>query len=330
MARSLFRIILQVIRGTTEVLRSDMLFGHFCWALADLRGEGALQEFLATCQGPNPGVVFSDAFPGDTLPRPDFPFFMQQSGDIDRDRLLQLAREAKRFRSLHYLPKSVVLQILKGEQLELEGLEGGGFTTYVTQHVSMDRRNNRALDGALYSLREVRPQAGFLTVYVSVLPAWQEIFEKTLDYMVDQGIGGSRSIGRGRFEITSISLDSSFENVAQPNAFMSLSAFVPARNDPTDGWYRLGLKRGVAGRGFEPVQTRFSLFGTRSDVSNTRPTSAGVWQVDPQYSSFRFSCCAVGVRLGRSRATACSLKRIGELRCWLLPCRRSWLSDGSR
>lgn len=249
MARSLFRIILQVIRSTTEVLRSDMLFGHFCWALADLRGEGALQEFLATCQGPNPGVVFSDAFPGDTLPRPDFPFFMQQSGDIDRDRLLQLAREAKRFRSLHYLPKSVVLQILKGEQLELEGLEGGGFTTYVTQHVSMDRRNNRALDGALYSLREVRPQAGFLTVYVSVLPAWQEIFEKTLDYMVDQGIGGSRSIGRGRFEITSISLDSSFENVAQPNAFMSLSAFVPARNDPTDGWYRLGLKRGVAGRG---------------------------------------------------------------------------------
>lgn len=249
MARSLLQITLKVIRGTTEPLRSDTLFGHFCWALVDLWGEDVLQDFLATCDGSDPAVVFSDAFPADTLPRPDFPFLKPHSGDVPRDRLLQSAAEAKRLRSLHYLPKSVVLQILRGEEPELAAVEGGGFATYVTEHVSMDRRNNRALDGALYSLREIRPHAGLLTVYASVRPDWHEQFEEALRYMVAHGMGGSRSVGRGRFDIVSVRPDSSFAGVREPDAFMSLSSFVPAREDPTDGWYRLGLKRGAAGRG---------------------------------------------------------------------------------
>jgi CRISPR-associated protein Csm4 len=66
-----FRLAPRTALGTPLV--GDTLFGHLCWALRERYGEPELDRMLdGYCAG-RPGLVVSDAFPADSLPRPTVP-----------------------------------------------------------------------------------------------------------------------------------------------------------------------------------------------------------------------------------------------------------------
>ena len=63
--------------------------------------------------------------------------------------------------------------------------------------------------------------------------------------MEANGFGRRKSAGQGRFTIDEPGLAPvSLPQAAQPNAFMTLSAWVPRAGDPTDVMYKTRIKRG--------------------------------------------------------------------------------------
>nr|WP_051273735.1 hypothetical protein [Desulfotruncus alcoholivorax] len=64
------------------------------------------------------------------------------------------------------------------------------------------------------------------------------------------GLGKRKSTGKGSFDVTGIDKCNLFEAIDNPNAFLSLSNFVPAPGDPTEGNYRVMVKYGKLGEEF--------------------------------------------------------------------------------
>ncbi|HHW10642.1 MAG TPA: hypothetical protein GXX29_11775 [Firmicutes bacterium] len=252
----LLKLRLGVNKGTVSPWHADTIFGLWCWALLEREGQTMLELFLEACQAGEPPVVFSDPFPGDTLPIPDFPFAGRAATPVEREEQIQAAKTGKRLKSLRYLQSNLIQALLKGETIDLSVAKGETFEIYVTDHVTMNRTQNRALEGGLFSLAEYRPSAGFITLYTYVESDWEDLFSDVISFLLTKGIGGKRSIGRGSMQLLSIEEAQGFLRYEQGNAFMSLSSFVPAKDDPVQGWYRIRVKRGAAGPG---VTTSTSL-----------------------------------------------------------------------
>ena len=231
--------------------QADTIFGSLCWVMAWRQGEAILAQFLEDCKNGNPPFVLSDGFPGDRLPAPlHMPLMAPKSESLED------YQNAKRLKKVLWLtPKN--FESVRNGKMEIQFQDVKAFETFTTLHSSINRITGTTGDeGSLFELEEYTLESGgseieTISIYLKIKDGWEEkVFSLFKDLSL-MGYGRKKSIGKGSFEIVGkLEPFNKFDNFNGATGFVSLSNFVPAKNDPTDGFYKTFVKYGKLGGEF--------------------------------------------------------------------------------
>jgi len=229
--------------GSETFVHSDTLFSAFCHSLLLLYGREKLEQFLAAENNADPPLVLSSAFPY-WKGRYYFP--------VPRNQLAE-NKEQKR---IQFVAQAEFERLLNGGKLNdgslAAGIPGKNGTPWATDDVpkvTVSRTGGSATDeGGFYHVGLVHYDKDadlfFLVDFRSA--EWEPKLRAAIRLMCDEGIGGYRSIGKGRFEqprFTTVTL----ETPADADATIMLSLYYPAGAEATslaDGWFDLIPRKG--------------------------------------------------------------------------------------
>lgn len=93
-----------------------------------------------------------------------------------------------------------------------------------------------------------------LTIYARVLEGWEDKLHSLIGDLAKIGYGRDASVGLGAFTPESFEPFDAFSTGGDENGFMALSSFCPAKDDPTDGYYKIEAKYGKVN--FEPYSSQ--------------------------------------------------------------------------
>ena len=266
-----YKIHLEIISSVVTPFQADTLFGTICWGIALLEGNRALKKFLELYKNKETiPLIISDGFVEGYLPMPVLrPLSLKESEDLADKQLpekdpikkveyMDLIRDFKR---VPYLPIEY-LKINNGILSHLKLLEDylkNKISTAAMHQIaedvhiirtSIDRYSGKAMEGRLYNTREKFYNKKVI-IYVKLRNGgaldieWlKRIF---IGYIGISGYGADKSTGKGRIRVESIEVKDDLPHSDNPNAFISLSSFVPDENDPLEGWYSSLLKYGKLG-----------------------------------------------------------------------------------
>ena len=240
-----YRARLRLSGSVVGKIQSDTLFGGLCWAYHDSVDETRFNELLERCLAGTPPFVVSDPFPGDLLPKPLLPPPAVAEGDApDKAALVSVAKQAKKIKDIQWLSLTEFDRLLAGQAVVPERKPVVAFTR-MTLHNTINRDTGTTLadGGGLYDLPESFFQSEYLSVYCRVEPGWEEVLRQCLTQLGKTGFGGRRSIGKGGFDLMDFEpFDGFVPASGDVNAFVSLSHFVPAADDPAEGCYKTMVK----------------------------------------------------------------------------------------
>ncbi len=236
-----YRLILRPHGSWCTPWMADTLFGSLAWRLLRLAGEDELRRLIEEFSGAEPPFVLSDAFPEGWLPCPLSAELEKVSkGSNLKPKLPAWVRE-EQFKSLirnsgKILPPQDPPQpVGAGSRL----------------HVSIDRRAGTATgegSSSLFEIPEWRLQkAGgsqpeHLVVYIRT-GAWLDRLVTLFNCLSTTGFGKKKSSGRGAFEVAGEPQPCDWmDDNEGADGFVSLSHFVPAETDPTEGRWAVAVK----------------------------------------------------------------------------------------
>ena len=237
-----YRIVIRPIMSFSSPLQSDTLFGAFCWSYRYSYGEEALTEFLCNMKE-KPSIIFSNAFPKGTFPLPlgirdtlaDFEMIENKE---ERRKAYQ---NHKKIKSAKYVTKEWFEKICRGDYAGFtKGLVDDGVQEATIMHnmVSRDvgivKKNEDDQSGNLYEEDEFFMEAGREYDVYMESSLEEETLKQVVQLMFLLGIGKNKSIGKGAFELLEWHQEY-IVVVENANAFVTLSNFVPAKNDPVNG-----------------------------------------------------------------------------------------------
>lgn len=246
------KIILRPAAPTLTPWQADTIFGHLCWAMARTEGEGFLETFLGLYGLGSPPLVLSNGCPGGLLPRPLLG--PRQRGPDTRPLKEQIkdARDSKKARKAQWLIPAEFERARRGENVIPTA--NNPYREVVTMHNTISRLTGTTGDeGSLFPLEGTTLAAEdeadrVITVYARVDPGFVACLRRCLDYLRATGYGKRKSVGYGALEEARLDDDfAGFTAVGGENGFVSLSNFVPAASDPTDGAWNTIVKRGRLG-----------------------------------------------------------------------------------
>ncbi len=239
-----YRLRLHLRAPTLTPWQADTIFGSLCWRLTQREGEQALLTLLDRCRAGDPPLVLSDGFAGDRLPAPMLP---PRSRVPDKEGGMRALAEAKRERRHGHLSWAAFATRCRGERSSGVA-EGWRFRLAAHNTVSRQVFTTGDDSGELYSLAERVAEDGVLTVYLRVAPDWEDLVRTLWEDLALVGFGRRASVGFGAFQVETWEPWPALDTLAQgANAWTSLSTWVPAAMDPTEGWYRLRQKHGRVG-----------------------------------------------------------------------------------
>lgn len=236
-------------------LQADTLFGHLCWALRYTQGEPRLRDFLHAFDDTPPPLVLSNGFPEDLLPRPVFPPLRRMPDERTETGHKKLKRIVLLRKDWFLEARPALSEATIHRALTDDGKIGGADPWHpeLGYHNAIDRRTEsvREQGGFFQSLDfrfrgpEGAEEGTRLSVYLKTDYFSASALGDLCEVVARSGYGRDTSSGSGAF---SFELDPfSFPPLPGANAFVSLSNFVPAPHDPTDGWYELMTKFGKLG-----------------------------------------------------------------------------------
>lgn len=227
---------------------ADTIFGHLCW-IAE-RHDG-FHNFRGACEfidlhRKEPPLIISDGFPAGLIPAPanlrDL-FVTTVGTDLDRRKY----EELKRAKSIRFLTLEQFQKYQRGDLFELGG-NRDGFIQATTLHNQIDRlTNTTGKEGSLFELDEQFVVGDKITIYAKIRAGFEEDMRRLFDLFALGGYGRKRSTGKGAFRMERFEKFDGFDVVDTPTGFVSLSHFVPAQIDPTDGSYKMLVKYGKLG-----------------------------------------------------------------------------------
>jgi len=247
------RIELSVPSAFITPWQADTLFGHLCWMAERHDGfsnfTGA-QGLIDLFRGGEPPFILSDGFPAGLLPAPltlKNRYQPEAAEVLNRDSYTRLKEAKKR----EYLALPQFQSFLRGETPDLTS-EGKGFLPAVTLHNQINRFTNTTGDqGNLFELDGWFAPEGGVHIYAKISPGFADDLKRLFDLFVQGGFGAKKSTGKGACSLTgfaeSTDLEIAGSQVQPANGFVTLSHFVPAQNDPTDGAYKTRIKYGKLG-----------------------------------------------------------------------------------
>ncbi len=247
----LYRANIRPQSSFASALQSDTFFGAFCWSYRYLFGEERLESLLRESMEDEPRIVFSNAFPAGCLPLPMGVYDPERKryGEIEKAEAKQAYQQNKKYKKCSLIEKSAFRNIQQGDwggysdSLEREKAEQISTThNMVKRDYEEDVKSKQS--GNLFASNEsfLKPEDS-LDVYI-LTSLDEEILQRTLSLMLELGIGADKSVGKGSFALLSLEEEKDLLSAEDANAYMALSNFIPAADDPTDGAYRTLVKYG--------------------------------------------------------------------------------------
>jgi CRISPR-associated protein Csm4 len=246
-------------------LQSDTIFGHIAWAIVYDQGENRLQQVLAEFRSGNPPFLVSSAFPRGMLPLPILPAI--EHGGVEKlssqlysdgenvSSLRKTIEKIKRLKKVQYLDigsfpdiaQSLTTYSLTWKLLSTAKNHRDDITEERTvMHTAVNRITGVAQEGALFPYDEIAYQTRLSIWFKLSDISWKPELERWLKIIEGSGFGKRKSVGLGQFKIASMT-EAHLPEIANPNAFMALSSFIPKENDPIEGYYKYIVKRGKLG-----------------------------------------------------------------------------------
>lgn len=246
-----YRVRLKLRAATGTPWHADTVFGHLCWQLRYQEGQAAVEELLELYRLGEPPLVLSDGFPGtpDLLPRPLLPLGARAgtAGPLAAQR--EEARRQKDARDVAWLTPDEFRRVAAGEAVLPAPKSVPSATGTLKNQINRATATTGGADedaaGHLYEFEELYwPE---VAVYARVAEGCLDLAQRLFAGLAASGYGRRKSIGYGEIESVSWEPCDDFAPPPGANGFVSLSHFVPAGDDPTDGWWRLRMKYGRLG-----------------------------------------------------------------------------------
>ncbi len=213
-------------------LMGDTLFGQICWAISFKFGEDKLKELLSNYEE-NPFLIVSDGFASGYLPKPTMPMkYLNEDESLKKENckkiwltILELQKgqfeKAKTNKDIDNIEKDGV--IIRNHLNYKTFLTGNGFDPYGERELSFSKKDIYFYIGDNFSVNDL---------------------EKVLKLISEMGYGKDTTIGKGRFEFSTL------EKVnwqKESSSFMSLSVFTPFKLDVKEIFYEPFTRFGKTG-----------------------------------------------------------------------------------
>jgi CRISPR-associated protein Csm4 len=248
----LYKSALILSSASATLWQADTIFGHLCWKLLRRSGEGALKQFLELYEHGEPPILLSDGFPGDYLPRPLAPPCAEDPSRLAKLERVERQREAKEATRSEWLSLDDFNLARQGKPVKSPPKKDAVAEVMcfgVTAKNQINRlTNTTGAGGELYDMGE------FILTRVTVY--WRiadDHFDDVKNFLTDlqaTGYGKRKSVGYGHVESFTLEEFDGFAEVPEADGFVTLSRFVPAPSDPTDGFWRAVVKYGKLGEEF--------------------------------------------------------------------------------
>jgi CRISPR-associated protein Csm4 len=240
--------------------QADTLFGHLCWALRWREGPEALADLVARYEAGDPPILLSNGFPGDWLPRPVFPLRLGRAGSRAELKRQILDRESGGQRDWLALDEFNAWRLLPNvvQPVALAAPVDARSRTLFKNKINRRTGTTAAAtgedlpegEGNLFAVEERFARADRLSVYARIADDWADMARTLLADVARTGFGRKKSSGYGQFDFdpgVDLKPFDGFDPLPGANGFVSLSNWVPAHDDPTDGYYGVQVKYGRLG-----------------------------------------------------------------------------------
>lgn len=260
-----YKVILDVKSSVITPFQADTFWGTLCWGIRFLEGEEKLREFRDASLREYPPLIISDGFPDGYLVKPALgPLKSEEAKELAKNRygkgkreLIRGIMKLKELNKIDLIPKDYLLKhidslspIQVGRDFLIEGFKVPEVETQTNLHNTFNRLAARVSEGGLFSQTEnYYPSESRINFYVKLD---EDLFSLTRlenllkGYLEISGYGADKSVGKGNMKFITIE-NSDLPQTDQPNAFISLSSFIPKANDPSNGFYTPILKYGKLG-----------------------------------------------------------------------------------
>lgn len=261
----IYKLTLETKSSVITPFQADTIFGTLCWGIRFLEGEESLKEFISASLGKYPPLIISDGLPEGYLPKPLLaPLKYKKAEELARDyygkekrELIRGIMKLKELNKIELIPKDYLLKHINslscrqmGRDFLAAGFKEPEIESQTNWHNVFNRLTARTRKGGLFSETETyyssSSRINFYTKLDETLFSLTRLERLLKGYLELSGYGADKSVGKGEIKFIDIK-DSDLSQADQPNAFISLSSFVPKSDDPSNGYYMPLLKYGKLG-----------------------------------------------------------------------------------
>ncbi len=253
----LYQININPISGFYSPLKGDMLFGQFCWAIAENLGQDKLDKLLTGYTQNNPFIVFSDAFPEGYIPKPTLPFTYYK---IMEDNSNEAIRNRKLFKRKKWLPVSKAS--LPTPQMAEFFEDVPYISKKLKTSVHLDPKSGHTSGGqySAFTLEEYNYTTK-LTLYILIDETRITVSqtEELLHQIGQQGYGKKSSSGHGKFELIGSMQKVDFSYQSSTISYLTLAPCVPQPNtfDANSSYYHVFVRFGKHGNRYSTSSNPF-------------------------------------------------------------------------
>lgn len=240
-----FKVTIKLKAPTGTPWQADTIFGHLCWVLVHRDGEGVLRQFLQPFLDGSPAFLLSDGFPPGFLPRP-LTFRLASSDTLEE------FRANRKLRRLAFLNEEEFSRAVRGEVFEPADnsveLKSKSSTRAVLKNQISRLTGTTGEEGNLFGFIEHWTRE--VVIYGKVREDHKDFLRELFQDFHRFGYGKRKAVGYGAIDSLDFAAFAGFSAIADANGFVTLSAFVPSPDDPTEGRWRLRVKYGRLGEEF--------------------------------------------------------------------------------
>lgn len=269
---------LEIKSAVVTPFQSDTIFGHIAWAIRYTKSEKALEEWLNNFQS-SPTLV-SDGFPIGEDESLLFPFpiikpvdnqqienFLAEyfTGTPKKEELICAYDSIKAIRKRSYISQSVLEKYINNLS-ELNLIKEYFDSTYkqiknppkykfytrrYDMHNTINRLTNSTLEeGGLYSVESTYFQKDSkIWIAIKSNNLNKTELENLFNFIMKNGFGKDASVGKGSLKLIDV-VEKNLPASSEPNAFLSLSHFIPYPDSSTNMYYSFIVKFGKLGGSF--------------------------------------------------------------------------------
>jgi len=252
-----FRVTFQLKSAVASAFQADTIFGHLCWAKRYLDGEDGLTKEFLEWYGKDvglPPILISDGFPCDLLPRPLTPPREPTSGS--KQEQIEAYDKQKDLKSIQFLSPDEFNLAIHGKAFEPTKKDSMSKKNVTSKNQINRLTGTTGEGGQLFEFEETWERTP-VSIYVKVANGFEDEAERLFRFVAEQGYGKRKSVGYGAIKSMDFQPFDGFRPPADANGYISLSHFVPAKDDPREGCWKVLVKYGKLGEEYAAGENPF-------------------------------------------------------------------------